>query len=113
MAKVDLHAPIEGLSGSLNKDAEYTFRRTRKGKGGRTIMIKKADMSDVEWSPAQKATRGHFGEAVAFAQMVLANPELKQAYQKRARRKGTSAYHLAISEYNRVPGKKKSARSRR
>ena len=106
MAKVDLHAPIKALSGSLNKDAEYTFRRTRRGKGGRTIIIKKADMSNVEWSPAQTATRGHFGEAVAFAQMVLANPELKKQYQKRAKRKGTDAYHLAISEYNRKPRKR-------
>jgi hypothetical protein len=110
MAKVDLHSPIKALSGSLKKDAEYTFRRTRRGKGGRTIMIKKADMSNVEWSPAQTATRGHFGEAVAFARSILADPELKKAYQKRARRKGTDAYHLAISEYNKVPGRRKSRR---
>jgi hypothetical protein len=113
MPKVDLTPTIEGLSGSLRKDDEFTFRRTRKGKRGRTIMIKKADMSNVEWSPAQKATRGHFGEAVAFAQSVLADPELKKAYNKRARRKGTDAYHLAISEYNKVPGKRKSSQSGR
>ena len=113
MAKVDLHSPIKALSGSLSKDAEYTFRRTRKGKKGRTIIIKKADMSQIEWSSAQKSTRGHFGEAVAFAQSVLADPELKKAYEKRGKRKGMSAYHLAISEYNRVPGKRKPARSRR
>jgi hypothetical protein len=113
MAKVDFHGPIESFSGALDKDSKYTFRRTRKGKGGRTIIIKKADMSQVEWSPDQKATRGHFGEAVAFAQSVLANPELKKAYDKRARRKGTDAYHLAISEYNKIPGKRKASRSRR
>jgi hypothetical protein len=112
MSKVKLNPAIEGLSGSLKKDDELTFRRTRKGRGGRTILIKKADMSNVEWSPAQHATRGHFGEAVAFAKKVLATPELKKAYDKRAKRKGTDAYHLAISEYNRVPGKK-TARSRR
>jgi hypothetical protein len=111
MSKVDFHGPIKSMSGSLGKDDKYTFRRTRRGKGGKTIMIKKADMSKVKWSQDQKATRGHFGEAVAFAQMVLANPELKKAYDKRAKRKGTDAYHLAISEYNRVPAKKKSARS--
>ena len=108
MAKVDFHGPIKSLSGPLEKDGKFTFRRTRKGKGGRTIMIKKADMSNVEWSSDQVKTRGHFGEAVAFARSVLADPQLKQAYDKRARRKGTDAYHLAISEYNRVPGKKKT-----
>jgi len=111
MPKVDLNPTLEGLSGSLKKDDKFTFRRTRKGRGGKTIYIKKADMSKVEWSPAQKSTRGHFGEAVAFAQSVLADPELKKAYDKRARRKGTDAYHLAISEYNRVP--KKTAHSGR
>jgi hypothetical protein len=113
MTKVKLNPAIEGFYGSLKKDDELVFRRTRKGRGGRTILMKKPDMSKVEWSLEQKKTRGHFGEAVAFAQMVLADPELKKAYDKRARRKGTDAYHLAISEYNRVPGKKKSARSRR
>ncbi len=110
MAKVDFYGPVKSISGPLEKDDKYTFRRTRKGKGGRTIMIKKADMSKVKWSPDQKKTRGHFGEAVAFAKSVIADPALKKAYDKRARRKGTDAYHLAISEYNRVPGKKKSAR---
>ena len=112
MAKVDFHGPIKSYSGSLDKEDKYTFRRTRQGKGGKTIVIKKADMSNVQWSPAQKSTRGHFGEAVAFAQSVLADPELKKAYDKRARRKGTDAYHLAISEYNRVPRKIKPAQSK-
>jgi hypothetical protein len=111
MAKVEFHGPIKSFSGSLEKEDKFTFRRTRKGKGGKTIIIKKADMSKVEWSPAQKQTRGHFSEAVAFAQSVLADPELKQAYQKRAKRKGTDAYHLAISEYNKVPRKQKAAGS--
>ena len=110
MPKVDFHGPIKSFSGSLDKEDQYTFRRTRKGKGGRTILIKKPDMSKVQWSPDQKAARSHFGEAVAFAKSVLADPELKKAYDKRARRKGTDAYHLAISEYNRVPGKCRTAK---
>ncbi len=110
MAKVHLHSPIEALSGSLNKDDKFTYRRTRRGRRCRTIMIKKADMSHVEWSPAQKKTRGRFGEAVAFARSILADPELKKAYQKRARRIGTDAYHLAISEYNKVPRKSRASR---
>lgn len=111
MTIVELNPAIEGLSGKLKKDDDLVFRRTRrKGKRGKTVLSKTPDMSKVVWSPAQKATRGHFGEAVAFAQSVLADPELKKAYDKRARRKGTDAYHLAISEYNR--GKGKTARPR-
>ena len=101
MAKVDLHSPIEALSGSLNKDAKYTFRRTRRGKGGRTILIKKADMSNVEWSPDQTATRGHFSEAVAFAKSVLADPEFKKQYQKKGqaeRDRCLSPGHLGIQQ---------------
>ncbi len=103
---------MNSFSGSLDKDDKYTFRRTRKGKGGKTIMIKKADMSMLYGARTRRRPVDAMEEAVAFAQGVLADPELKKAYDKRARRKGTDAYHLAISEYNRGPGKKKTAKRR-
>ena len=82
MTKVKLQSAIAGLSGSLRKDDEYTFRRTRKGRKGRTILIKKADMSKVKWSPAQKASRQRMKQAVAFAQSVLADPQQRKVYER-------------------------------
>ena len=73
-----------------------TFRRTPKGG---TSIIKKADMSKVEWSPAQVAQRQRMKEAIAYAQAVLADPERKKAYAKRAKRKKRRAYDEALSEY--------------
>lgn len=100
MAKVDLQSVIKSLSGSLDKEDQYTFRRTRKGK---TILIKKPDMSRVQWSPAQEAGRRKMADAIVFAKGVLADPKLKAAYTRRAKRKGSDAFHLAISEYMRPP----------
>ena len=111
MAKAKLQAAIAALSGSLGKDQEYTFRRTKKGK---TILIKKPDMSKVKWSGDQVSNRHTMREAVAFAQGVLADPERKKAYDKRAKRKRTDAFHLAISEYlkdNSTRARKSEARA--
>jgi hypothetical protein len=85
---------IEEVSGSYGKDT--SFRRTPKGKNS---VIKKADMSKVQWSPAQIAQRQRMKEAIAYAQAVLADPERKKLYAKRAKRKHRRAYDEALSEY--------------
>jgi hypothetical protein len=106
MPKVELTPFLKALSGSLGETG-LTFRRTKRRRGGKTIIIKRADMSNVEWSPAQVANRQEMAEAIAFAREVIADPERKKAYEKRARRKGTDAYHLAISEYRKALKKQK------
>lgn len=94
MPKVRLAPWLEEVYGSYGD--QVTFRRTPKGK---TSIIKKADMSNVEWSPAQVAQRQRMKEAIAYAQAVLADPERKKAYAKRAKRKHRRAYDEALSEY--------------
>jgi hypothetical protein len=94
MTKVRLAPWIREAYGSMGD--QVTFRRTPKGD---TSIIKKADMSKVEWSPAQIAQRQRMKEAIAYAQAVLADPERKKAYAKRAKRKHRRAYDEALSEY--------------
>ncbi len=94
MPKVKLAPWLEEVYGSYGKDT--TFRRTPKG---RTSIIKKADMSKVKWSPAQVAQRQRMKEAIAYAQAILADPERKKLYAKRAKRKHRRAYDEALSEY--------------
>ena len=94
MPKVKLAPFLEQVYGSYGK--EVTFRRTPKGK---TSIIKKADMSKVQWSPAQIAQRQRMKEAIAYAQAVLADPERKKIYAKRGKRKHRRAYDEALSEY--------------
>ena len=94
MPKVRLAPWLREVYGSMGE--EVTFRRTPKGK---TSIIKKADMSKVEWSPAQVVQRQRMKEAIAYAQAVLADPERKKDYAKRAKRKKRRAYDEALSEY--------------
>lgn len=94
MPKVKLAPFLEQVYGSYGE--EVTFRRTPKGK---TSIIKKADMSKVEWSPAQIAQRQRMKDAIAYAQAILADPEKKKIYAKRGKRKHRRAYDEALSEY--------------
>ena len=94
MPKVKLAPFLEQVYGTFGK--EVTFRRTPKGK---TSIIKMADMSKVQWSPAQVAQRQRMKEAIAYAQAVLADPERKKIYAKRGKRKHRRAYDEALSEY--------------
>ncbi len=94
MPKVRLAPWLEEVYGSYGD--QVTFRRTPKGK---TSIIKKADMSKVKWSPAQIAQRQRMKEAIAYARAILADPEKKKIYAKRAKRKHRRAYDEALSEY--------------
>ena len=101
MPKVRLAPWLMEVYGSYGD--QVTFRRTPKGK---TSIIKKADMSNVQWSPAQVAQRQRMKDAIAYAQAVLADPELKKIYAKRGKRKHRRAYDEALSEYLRSFKKK-------
>ena len=94
MPKVRLAPWLMEVYGSMGE--EVTFRRTPKGK---TSIIKRADMSKVKWSPAQVAQRQRMKEAIAYAQAILADPDLKKKYAKRAKKKHRRAYDEALSEY--------------
>lgn len=93
MAKIRLHAPFVALHGKMG---DLVFRTTR---NGTTSVIRKADMSNVEWSPAQIAQRQRFREARLFARQAMADPEQRKAYEKVARRKHKRAYGVAMSDY--------------
>jgi hypothetical protein len=94
MPKVKLAPWLEEVYGSYGEGV--TFRRTPKGNNS---LIKKADMSKVKWSPAQIAQRQRMKEAIAYAQAILADPERKKIYAKRAKRKKRRAYDEALAEY--------------
>ncbi|NJC94736.1 MAG: hypothetical protein C3F07_14545 [Anaerolineales bacterium] len=93
MAKVKLNPMLEELHGKLG---EVVFRRTRKGG---ISLIRRADMSGVKWSPAQKANRQRFSRAVAYARSAMQDPALSAKYEKAARRSGRRAFEEAVSDY--------------
>jgi hypothetical protein len=62
-------------------------------------LIKLADMSKVKWSKAQKEQRLRFKQAVAYAKAALAEPTVRAAYEKEAKKAKKRAYDIAISDY--------------
>ena len=93
MAKVKLAPVIERISGEVG---EGTVLRWQHGK---QTLVKTPDMSRVKWSEAQKAHRLKFREAVVYARLAMADPEVHARYEEDAVRKGKRPFDLAISDY--------------
>ena len=93
MAKAKLNPILVELHGKMG---DVVFRRTR---NGGVSLIRKADMSKVQWSPAQVANRQRFREAVAHARQLLADPQVRATYEETAAKQGKRAMEVAISEY--------------
>jgi len=56
-------------------------------------------MSEVVWSEAQTAHRARFKQAVAYARSALAEPGLRDRYEKRPRRQHKRAWDVAMPDY--------------
>ena len=93
MAKVKLNPLLKEIRGKIG---DLVFRTTPSGE---TSLIKRADMSKVEWSDAQKDHRQRMKAANAYAKAALADPTVRRKYEKEAAKKGMTPYNLAISDY--------------
>jgi hypothetical protein len=93
MAIVDLNPMFDAAHGRLN---ELVFRRTSSGK---TSVIKRADMSNVEWSEAQKDQRLRFRAANDYAKVAMADERLRLIYEQAAEESGRSPYRVAFSDF--------------
>ena len=63
------------------------------------IVTKRPDMSSVEWSPAQKAQRQRFKEAVVHVKAALADPKVRARYERRAKKQNKRAWDLAMADH--------------
>ena len=93
MPRVRLKGPVEEIGGTFY---DVVFKKSHSGK---TIVSKKPDMSGVEWSEAQWDQRKRFALASDYAKAALAEPKVRAAYQKRAKRLHKRPRDLAISDY--------------
>ena len=93
MAKVRLHALIEEINGTLY---DVVFKRAPNGD---QIVTRRPDMSNVEWSDAQRAHRERFRQAVVYAKAALAEPKLRARYERRAKRQKKRAWDVAMADY--------------
>jgi len=67
-------------------------------RGGLVVMTKFPDMSGIIASVKQRRCRNLFAKAVVYAKSVIANPELKAAWQKKIRRRN-GVYNKAIKAF--------------
>ena len=93
MAKVKLNPMLKEVHGKLGN---IVFRRSITGE---MTAIKLADMSNVEWSDKQKAHREKFKQAVAYAKAAIAEPQVRQHYEKEATKQSKRPFDLAVSDY--------------
>ena len=95
MAKATLNPVIELLTGKIGS---MVFRRSHTGK---VSLVASPDMSRVKWSPAQKEHRRRFKQAVAYARGVMADPEIRQVYERMAaeKKKNKRPFDMAVSDY--------------
>lgn len=93
MAKITLNPMLESLHGRLGG---VVFRRSYSGK---MTLIKLANMSNVQWSEAQKAQRQRFKQANAYAKAAMAEPAVRAHYEQKARGLSKRPYYLAVSDY--------------
>lgn len=85
-----------GLSGTVGDMLVFSQR------GGKTIVSKIADRSNVQQTEKQKQTTQRFQEAVIYAKSALADPDAKQAYADKATGNQT-AYNVAIADLFNAP----------
>ena len=92
MAKITLNPIFNDIHGTVDN---LTFRRMH----GRQTVIKKPDLSHVEWSPAQQAHRKRFRLAVAYARSAMADPKVRARYEEESAARGKRPFDLAVSDY--------------
>ena len=90
MAKVNKNLMMSGLSGSLGPD--HYARVTR---DGRTIISKKPDFDNRQFSEAQLAHQNRMKQAAAYGKASKENP----IYVKKAAGTAKNAYNVAVGDW--------------
>lgn len=64
-------------------------------------MIKSPDMSGVKWSPAQKAHRPKFKQAVIYVKAAMEDPNIRPVYERMAAKmkQNNRPFDMAVSDY--------------
>jgi hypothetical protein len=93
MAKAKFNPMIKHIRGKIGN---IVFRLCHTGE---VVASKRPDMSSVKWSPAQKAHRQRFKEAVAYAKVAMAIPEVRAIYQQMAAENKKRPFDMAVSDH--------------
>ena len=97
MAEVKNNIVTQGMSGKLGN--LIVFRN----KGGKTIVATAPSKPSGEPSDAQKEHRKRFQEASVYGKTATADPAAKKGYETAAKKKGLSAYNVAVADFLKAP----------
>ena len=95
MAKVKRNMIISGVSGSLGED--YYARITR---DGRTIISRKPDFGNRQFSEAQRNVQSRTKQAAAYARVAAKENPI---YAQKAAGTSKNAYNVAFRDWQRPP----------
>jgi hypothetical protein len=95
MARARTNAIIESLSGSIGKDL---YARTMKD--GRTIISKKPDFGNRQFSEAQFNVQSRTAQAAAYAKVASKENPI---YAQKAKGTKMNAYNVAVKDWHRPP----------
>lgn len=96
MAHVKNNIVTEGLSGKLGN--AIVFRQW----GGKTVVAVKPTYQQREPTEAQQAHHQKFRQGTRYARQAIQDPNLKAAYQQRARG-GQTAFNMAVADFMNLP----------
>ena len=90
--KVELNPTVERFRGKIGG---MTYRVMY----GKQTAMKTPDMSKVQWSEAQKASRERFAEAIAYARKAMADPTVRAHYEKLGKKANRQPFRVAVSDF--------------
>ena len=93
MPKVRFKEMVVEIQGTMY---DVVFKKSPRGK---TIVTKKPDMSNVEWSQAQEDHRKRMAKANDYAHAAMADPNVRAKYEKRAAKENRQPFRVAVSDY--------------
>ena len=96
MAKVDLHAVMGVVSGSIGG---LVIVRKRNG----TVYLRRKSQKKPKQTVARKEQQTRLGQASSYASMALADPAKKAIYEVAVKGTGRSAQNLAVQDHMRSP----------
>jgi hypothetical protein len=101
MAKQERNIVTQGMSGKIGG---IVFRQV----AGKTIISQAPEKSKTEPTEKQQKQQEEFQEATVYAKIAVVQEETKELYAKAAKKKkGLSAYNVAVADYLNAPKIKK------
>ena len=94
--KVLLHPMFQWIRGKMGK---IVYRLSHNGE---VSAYPAPDMSNIVWSPAQKAQRQRMARATAYAKLAIRHPEIRQFYVEMAKQRKMDEgrpFDVAVSDY--------------